>query len=127
MLREISDHRKDVNALNVADGSYRTRAENPVPKRTTKGWKLLLEWVDGSMDWVRLAEVKEAYPLQLAEYAVANGIADEPVFKWWAYKALKRKQRLINKVKSKYWRSVSLLKKHTTSIVLRRLPTGPEP
>ena len=105
MLREISDHRKDVNALNVADGSYRTRAGNPVPKRTTKGWKLLLEWVDGSMDWVRLAEVKEAYPLQLAEYAVANGIADEPAFKWWAYKALKRKQRLINKVKSKYWRT----------------------
>ena len=110
MLREISDHRKDVNALNVADGSYRTRAGNPVPKRTTKGWKLLLEWVDGSMDWVRLAEVKEAYPLQLAEYAVANGIADEPAFKWWAYKALKRKQRLINKVKSKYWKTTHKLR-----------------
>jgi len=105
LLKEISDHRKDNTALNVADGSYRTRAGNPVPKRTTKGWKLLLEWVDGSMDWVRLAEVKEAYPLQLAEYAVANGIANEPAFKWWAYKALKRKQRLINKVKSKYWRT----------------------
>ena len=30
MLREISDHRKDANALNVADCSYRTRADNPV-------------------------------------------------------------------------------------------------
>jgi len=103
MLREISDHRKDVNALNVADGSYRTRAGNPVPKRTTKGWKLLLEWIDGSMDWVRLAEVKEAYPLQLAEYAVANGIANEPAFNWWVPKVIKRKERLINKVK--YWRT----------------------
>jgi len=37
MLREISDHRKDNTALNVADGSYRTRAGNLVPKRTTKG------------------------------------------------------------------------------------------
>jgi len=80
MLREISDHRKDTNALNVADGSYRTRAWNPMPKRTTKGWKLPLEWVDGSMDWVRLAEIKDAYPVQVAEYALANGIAHEPAF-----------------------------------------------
>jgi len=43
MLREISDHRKDANALNMADGSYRTRAGNPVPKRTTRGWKLLIQ------------------------------------------------------------------------------------
>jgi len=61
MLREISDHRKDNTALNVADGSYRTRAGNPVPKRTTSGWKLLLEWIDGSMVWVRLAEVLSSY------------------------------------------------------------------
>ena len=37
MLKEISDHRKDANALSVADGSYRMRAGNLVPKRTTKG------------------------------------------------------------------------------------------
>jgi len=61
ILKEISDHRKNNTALNVADGSYRTWTGNLVPKRTTKGWKLLIEWVDGSMDWVRLAEMKEAY------------------------------------------------------------------
>ena len=65
LLREIADHKKDGNALNVADGSYRTRAGNPVPKRTTRGWKLLMEWVDGSMDWVRLSvrlsEVKKKF------------------------------------------------------------------
>ena len=105
MLREISDHRKDNTALNVADGSYQNRAGNPIPKRTTKGWKLLIEWVDGSMDWFKLADVKESYPLQLAEYAVANGIAHEPAFNWWVHKVIKWKQRLINKVKSKYWRT----------------------
>jgi len=36
MWKEISDHLKDVSALNVANGSYRTRAGNLVPKRTTK-------------------------------------------------------------------------------------------
>ena len=89
----------------MADGSYRTQAGNLVPKRTTKGWKLLIEWANGSMDWVRLAEMKEAYPVQVAEYAVANGIAHEPAFNWWVHKAIKRKERLINKVKSKYWRT----------------------
>jgi len=74
MLRAISDHRKDATALNVANGSYRTRVGNPIPKRTTKVWKLLIEWVDGSMDSVRLAEIKDAYPVQVAEYALANGL-----------------------------------------------------
>jgi len=109
MLREISDHRKDANALNVADRSYRTRAGDPMPKRTTKGWKLLIELIDGSMDWVKLADVKISYPLQLAEYAVANGIAHEPAFNWWVHKVIKRKERLINKVKSKYWRTTHKL------------------
>ena len=43
--------------------------------------------------------------MQLAEYAIANSIAHEPAFKWWVHKVLKRKERIINKVKSKYWRT----------------------
>ena len=43
--------------------------------------------------------------MQLAEYAFANGIENEPAFKWWIKKTLKRKDRIISKVKSKYWRS----------------------
>ena len=65
----------------MADRSYITSAKNPVIKKTTRGWKLLMEWTDGSMDWVKLSEVKEAYPVQLAEYATANNIAHEPAFK----------------------------------------------
>jgi len=42
MLKEISDHQKDSTALNVADGSYITSAGNPVVKKTTRGWKLLM-------------------------------------------------------------------------------------
>ena len=57
------------------------------------------------MSWHRLADIKESYPVQLAEYAVANGIDHEPAFKWWVKKTLKRKERTISKVKSKYWRS----------------------
>ena len=43
--------------------------------------------------------------ITLAEYAVANGIAHEPAFNWWVHKVIKRKERQIKKVKSKYWRT----------------------
>jgi len=41
----------------------------------TKGWKLLVEWVDGSMEWVRFAEINDAYPLHVKEYTIQNNIA----------------------------------------------------
>ena len=105
IFNEISDHRKDDTALSVAEGSYMTRAGNPISKKTTRGWHILIEWRDGSMDWHKLAEVKDAYPVQLAEYAIANGIDHEPAFKWWVRKTIKRKDRMISKVKSKYWKN----------------------
>ena len=105
LFKEISDHRKDDTALSVAERLYVTRAGNPVSKKTTRGWHILVKWRDGSMSWHRLADIKESYPVQLAEYAVANGIGHEPAFKWWVEKTLKRKERMINKIKSKYWRS----------------------
>ena len=106
LFNEISDHWKDGDTLNVADGFHVSKHGNKTPKRTTKGWKLLIEWKDGSMDWLRLSEVKEAYPLQLAEYAVANNIANEPVFNWWVvHDTLRKRNRIINKVKSRYWRT----------------------
>jgi hypothetical protein len=50
---------------------------------TTKGWKLLIEWLDGTMDWLPLKDLKESYPVQVAEYAVANKIAEQPALAWW--------------------------------------------
>ena len=105
IFNEISDHRKETTALNVADGSFTTSAGNPVSKRTTRGWHMLIEWRDGSMDWHKLADIKDSYPVQIAEYAVANGITHKPAFKWWIKKVLKRRERIISKVESKYWRS----------------------
>ena len=57
------------------------------------------------MDWHKLADIKDCYPVQLAEYALANGIDHEPAFKWWVQKTLRRKDRIISKFKSKYSRS----------------------
>ena len=49
-------------------------------KRTTKGWTLCVQWKDKSMCWEKLSNMKESYPIEVAEYATALGIQDEPTF-----------------------------------------------
>ena len=49
---------------------------------TTKGWEILVKRKDGSTTWIALKDMKESYPVQLAEYAVQNPISLEPVFAW---------------------------------------------
>ena len=58
--------------------------------------------------------MKESNPIEVAEYAVANSIVEEPAFKWWVLQTVSKRNRFISKLKSKYWRT-----KHKFSI---RLP-----
>ena len=39
----------------------------------------------------------------MAEIAAANEISDEPAFNWWVKETLRHRDRIISKVKSKYW------------------------
>lgn len=58
---------------------------------------------DGTTTWARLADMKESYPLEVAEYAVNNNLVEEPAFKWWVPYVLRKRDRIIGKVKKKYW------------------------
>ena len=58
---------------------------------------------NGGTDWVALKDIKESYPVQVAEYAVSTHISEEPAFAWWAPSVLKKCNRIIAKTKSKYW------------------------
>jgi hypothetical protein len=51
--------------------------------KTTKGWELCILWKDGTTTWQRLADMKESNPVEVAEYAVAHEINEEPAFAWW--------------------------------------------
>ena len=66
---------------------------------------MLVKWVDETTTWMNLKDVKEASPIKLAEYAVANQIHDEPAFAWWVPYCLKKRDRIILKVKTKYWKT----------------------
>jgi hypothetical protein len=54
-----------------------------------------VNWKDRTESWVKLAELKDSYPLELAEFAKALGIADEPVFAWWVPHNLRRRRNVI--------------------------------
>ena len=103
LLDEIIDHRKTGEAIEKADAI--AVRKNGVKRRrhTTKGWELLCQWKDGSTNWVALKDARQSYPVLVAEYAYANKISDEPAFVWWINDVLKKRDRILSKVKSKYW------------------------
>lgn len=103
LLDAIMDHRVDGTQV-TKDQEFIRRGERGLVRReTTKGWEILIQWKDGSSTWELLKDVKESYPVQMAEYAVQKKISKEPAFAWWVPHTLKKKQRIISKVKSKYW------------------------
>jgi hypothetical protein len=43
-------------------------------------------------------------PIEVAEYAVTNRLIEEPAFKWWVPHVIHWRNRIISKVKSRYWK-----------------------
>ena len=64
---------------------------------------MLCQLKDGSTNWVALKDMKNSYPMQVADYAVANHIDDEPAFAWWVPNVFKKHEQILSKVKAKYW------------------------
>jgi len=105
LLHEIMDHKKDGTAIDIADGMITSANGNVKPKVTTAGWWLLVMWKDQSTMWIKLKDLKASNPIEVAEYAVANRLTEEPAFKWWVSGILRKRNRIISKVKKKYWRT----------------------
>lgn len=104
-MREIVDHSKDGSAIAQDDGYVMLRGKR-VPKRTTRGWHICVEWKDGTTSWLSMKDVKESNPVMLAEYAVANKLVSEPAFNWWVPYTLKKRDRIIKAVKKRYFRKM---------------------
>jgi len=104
MLSEIVDHKKDNTAVTKEDGLIATKAGRKLPKRTTKGWQFLCQWNDGTTSWHPLKDVKESHLLQVAQYAINNGLAEEPAFAWWVPHTVKKRDRITKAMKKRYFR-----------------------
>ena len=53
--------------------------------------------------WIALKNMKNSFPVQLAEYSVQARISQESAFAWWVSFVINKRNRIISKVKSKYW------------------------
>ena len=103
LLDEIIDHKRKNNAMGDDDAYAISKDGTRRRKPTTRGWELLVSWKDGTTSWARLADMKESFPLEVAEYAKGNNIIHEPAFAWWCHKVLRRKKRFIKGAKTRYW------------------------
>ena len=105
-LAEILDHRQDDTAVGLDNATFTTKSGRKCPRRTTKGWQLLLRFKDGSTSWHSLKDLKDANPIELAQYAVHTGIDKAPAFSWWVPFVVKKSNRIIKALKKKYFRTL---------------------
>jgi hypothetical protein len=82
-------------AVPIKDKYLTTRSGQRRLRKTTQGWSFLANWKDGTESWVKLAELKDSYPIELAEFAKARGLADEPAFAWWVPHSLRRRTAIV--------------------------------
>jgi hypothetical protein len=103
LIEEIEDHRTLEDAIPIEGGEYTTPSGMKRKRRTTKGWELSVRWKDGSSTWIALKDLKDTYPVELADYAIDNRIQDEPAFAWWVPYVTKKRIAIISNIGSKYW------------------------
>ena len=103
VLDEVIGHRTDGTEIGEKDAYNISKVGKRRRKKTTKGHHILLKWKDGSSTWNTLKDVKDSYPVQLATFAIENGLDKEPAFAWWVPYVIRKSERIIKKLKSKYW------------------------
>ena len=100
LMEGIVDHRKDEEkGLQHPDKYVQTKNGRHHLRKTTKGWELLIKWKDNSESWIKLSDMKESHPVEVAAYARARGIDKEPAFKWWVPHTLKKRQVILAALK----------------------------
>ena len=101
LMEAIVGHKMTDDAVQKEDMYFMLRGRQH-KKHTTKGWMLCVQLKDKSMSWEKLCDMKESYPIEVAEYATALGIQDEPAFAWWDKAVLQKRQWIITAVNRHY-------------------------
>ena len=102
MMKGIIDYKRDdAVAIPKSEMYVVTSRGNRKLRKTTIGWKLLVQWADDSETWIALKDMKEAHPVEVAEFSKARDIADEPAFAWWVPYTLRKRDVILSKVKAR--------------------------
>jgi hypothetical protein len=102
IMDEIVDWRKSKEAVDDSDIFQISHNGNIHPRQTTKGYQLCVRWKDGSTSWECLKDMKAAYPIQVAQYEVLQGIQEQPGFRWWVPDTIKRQTQIVNAVNTRF-------------------------
>ena len=79
----IVDHRKNDNAMTIAEQKFFDSKGKQQCKSSTTVWEVCVRWKNGFTTWEKFSDFKECYSEQTAEYAVTNDIDTEPAFNYW--------------------------------------------
>jgi hypothetical protein len=101
IMDEIIGHQANETAL-TSEEQWIQVGSNRQMQKTTKGWMLKVLWKNGTSTWEWLRNLKESNPVKVAEYAVAKGIDKEPAFAWWVPFIMKRRDRYVKAVGTRY-------------------------
>ena len=88
LIKEIIEQKEDNTAIPKEAGTFTLKGRTH-QKKTTRGCSLCILWKNSSTLWEPLKDLKESNTLEVAEYAVMNGIQNEPTFTWWVPFTLK--------------------------------------
>jgi hypothetical protein len=105
LLYEIVDHKSSGEATKMADKYIITRTGTKRMRQTTQGWKFLVQWANGTRQWIDLKVLKESNPVQVAEYVTARDIAEEPAFAWWVPYVLRKRDVIVSAVNTRVRKS----------------------
>jgi hypothetical protein len=120
IIDKIVDHRRTNDALTDAEAYVTIRGKQHAV-RTTRGWEMCILWKNGDTSRELLKDIKEANPIETAEYAVAKGISEEPAFNWWVQHTIKKRDAIISAVKVRFiWRDYKFGLKVPNSIAAAR-------
>ncbi|KAL7484261.1 hypothetical protein ACHAW6_009903 [Cyclotella cf. meneghiniana] len=75
----------NTNATVSCHEQFKVVDEKKIVACSTKGWEMCCACKDGSTSWHKLSDLKESHHVQVAEFAIAAGIADELAFNYASY------------------------------------------
>ena len=102
MMDAIIDYKKDPTAVLMENKYLFMMTGQRRLRKTTLGWWFLVRWKDETESWVKLAELKDSYPVEVAEFVKARNLVSEPAFAWWVPNTIRRRNAILSAVKAQF-------------------------
>ncbi len=65
----------------------------------------MVQWANGTCQWIDLKILKESNPVHIVEYVTARNIADKPAFAWWVPYVLRKRDVIVSTVTTRVWKT----------------------